>query len=182
MINRPKNDPTAQENARLLQLLSLESKNCVQQLQHLEKDTMLPRSSSADPAINRMSTRLIDTANEARSIRDSIISLFGHRSYYEKIREPREGDFALAPEMQADHSRVSRLIEDHIDFASILRATTVYKVQRTCPPLLRMLGPRWTVTVIALSFIFWIMTMTLLLSFQRRYMTSSRMSSHSPQS
>ena len=76
---------------------------------------MIPIDSSNDAAINRMSIRVVDTADSARSIRDSILSLYGHRSYYHKILDPREGPFAMALEMQADYSRVSRIIEDHLE-------------------------------------------------------------------
>ena len=76
---------------------------------------MLPNDSSNDPAVNRMSIRVVDTAESARSTRDSILSLYGHRSYYQKILDPREGPFAMALELQADYSRVSRIIDDHLE-------------------------------------------------------------------
>lgn len=76
---------------------------------------MIPNDSSNDPAVNRMSIRVVDTANSVRSTRDSILSLYGHRSYYDKILDPREGPFAMALEIQADYSRVSRIIEDHLE-------------------------------------------------------------------
>ena len=76
---------------------------------------MIPIDSSNDAAVNRMSIRVVDTADWARSTRDSILSLYGHRSYYHKILDPREGPFAMALEMQADYSRVSRIIEDHLE-------------------------------------------------------------------
>ena len=76
---------------------------------------MIPIDSSNDPAVNRMSIRVVDTADSARSTRDSILSLYGHRSYYHKILDPREGPFAMALEMQVDYSRVSRIIDDHLE-------------------------------------------------------------------
>ena len=76
---------------------------------------MIPIDSSNDAAVNRMSIRVVDTADSARSTRDSILSLYGHRSYYHKILDPRQGPFAMALEMQADYSRVSRIIEDHLE-------------------------------------------------------------------
>ena len=76
---------------------------------------MIPNDPSNDPAINRMSIRVVDTADSARSTRDSILSLYGHRSYYQKILDPREGPFAMALELQADYSRVSRIIDDHLE-------------------------------------------------------------------
>ena len=60
---------------------------------------MLPKDSRNDPAVNRMSIRVVDTADLARSTRDSILSLYGHRSYYHKILDPREGPFAMALEL-----------------------------------------------------------------------------------
>ena len=72
---------------------------------------MIPIDSSNDAAMNRMSIRIVDFADSARSI----LSLYGHRSYYHKILDPREGPFAMALEMQADYSRVSRIIEDHLE-------------------------------------------------------------------
>ncbi len=76
---------------------------------------LIPDGSSNDPAVNRMSIRSVDTTDSARSTRDSILSLYGHRSYYQKILDPREGPFAMALELQADYSRVSRIIDDHLE-------------------------------------------------------------------
>ena len=39
----------------------------------------------------------------------------GHRSYYQKILDPREAPFDMALEMQVDYSRISRIIEDHLE-------------------------------------------------------------------
>jgi hypothetical protein len=66
-----------------------------------------------------MSIKVVDTAESARSTRDSILSLYGHLSYYEKILDPREGAFAMALEMQTDHSRASTIIESHLDQSSL---------------------------------------------------------------
>ena len=76
---------------------------------------MIPNDSSNDPAVNRMSIRVVDTADSARATRHSILSLYGHRSYYHKILDPGEGPFAMALELQADYSRVSRIIDDHLE-------------------------------------------------------------------
>ena len=76
---------------------------------------MIATDSSNDPAVNRMSVRVVDTADSARSTRDSILSLYGHRSYYQKILDPREAPFAMALELQVDYARVSRIIEDHLE-------------------------------------------------------------------
>ena len=76
---------------------------------------MIPTDSGSDPAVNRMSIGFVDTADLARSTRNSILSLYGHRSYYHKILDPREGPFAMALELQADYSRVSRIIDDHLE-------------------------------------------------------------------
>ena len=86
---------------------------------------MIPGSNGDDPVINRMSIRSIDTANEARSIRDSILSLYGHLSYHEKILDSREGDYAEAVQIQVDDSRVSRIIEEHMFYNT---ATNVEKI------------------------------------------------------
>ena len=93
----------------------MQSDGWVKRLETLEKEMMIPNDSSNDPAVNRMSIRVVDTADSARSTRDSILSLYGHRSYYHKILDPREGPFALALELQADYSRVSRIIDDHLE-------------------------------------------------------------------
>ena len=88
---------------------------------------MIPNDSRINPAINRMSISSVDTADSARSTRDSILSLYGHRSYYQKILDPREGPFAMALEMQADCSRVSRIIDDHLggDYLPVEAASNV---------------------------------------------------------
>ena len=63
---------------------------------------------------SRMSLTSVDIARSARWIRDSILSLYGHQSYYEEIVNPREGNFVTALETQADPFRVSMIIEDRI--------------------------------------------------------------------
>ena len=102
-------------NDRTIQELSIQSDGWVKRLETLEKEMMIPIDSSNDPAVNRMSIRVVDTADSARSTRDSILSLYGHRSYYQKILDPRERAFAMALELQADYSRVSRIIDDHLE-------------------------------------------------------------------
>ena len=108
MIYSSRNDRTIQE-------LSSQSDGWAKRLETLEKEMMISTDSSNDPAVNRMSIRVIDTADSARSTRDSILSLYGHRSYYQKILDPREAPFAMALELQADYVRVSRIIEDHLE-------------------------------------------------------------------
>ena len=76
---------------------------------------MIPTDSSNDLVVNRMSIRVVDTADSARSTRDFILSLYRHRSYYQMILDPREARFALALELQVDYARVSRIIEDHLE-------------------------------------------------------------------
>ena len=102
-------------NDRTIQELSSQSDGWTKRLETLEKEMMIPTDSSNDPAVNRMSINVVDTADSARSTRDSILSLYGHRSYYQKILDPREAPFDMALEMQVDYSRISRIIEDHLE-------------------------------------------------------------------
>ena len=73
-----------------------------------------PASNRGDSATDRMSIMTMDTAVTARSMRESIMSLYGHQSYYQIILDPREGNFDMAPETLVDHSRISMIIEDHL--------------------------------------------------------------------
>ena len=102
-------------NDRMIQELSSQSDGWAKRLETLEKEMMIPTDSSNDPAVNRMYIRVVDTADSARSTRDSILSLYGHRSYYQIILDPREAPFAMALELQVDYARVSRIIEDHLE-------------------------------------------------------------------
>ena len=102
-------------NDRTIQELSMQSDGWAKRLETLEKERIIPNDSSNDPAVKRMSISVVDTADSARSTRDSILSLYGHRSYYHKILDPREEPFAMALELQADYSRVSRIIDDHLE-------------------------------------------------------------------
>lgn len=68
-----------------------------------------------------MSIRSIDSASSARSIRDSILSLWSHDSDVEKILLSREGNNSVGPEEQIDHFRVSRLIEDFLYLPAVDR-------------------------------------------------------------
>lgn len=61
-----------------------------------------------------MSIRSTDSASSARSIRDSILSLWSHDSEMEKILRSGEGSHRVGSELQIDHSRASRLIEDFL--------------------------------------------------------------------
>ena len=63
------------------------------------------------PTIDRMSIMTTDTAVSARSMRKSIMSSYGHQSYYQTILDLREGEFSMAPEMLVDQSRISMIIE-----------------------------------------------------------------------
>ena len=74
----------------------------------------IPVSKDGTPANDRMSIMTTDTAMSARSMRESIMSLYGHQSYYQIILDPREGEFDMAPEVLVDHSRISMIIEDHL--------------------------------------------------------------------
>lgn len=76
---------------------------------------IVPSSSEADTALNRMSIQVVDTSREARSTRDSILSMYERLSYYERILEPREGSFENTQETMVDQSRVSRIIEGCIE-------------------------------------------------------------------
>lgn len=102
-----------QENARQIQLLALQSDACAKRLETLE-DMTIPTSNLGNPAVDRISIMTTDTAMSARSMRESIMSLYGHRSYYQIILDPREGEFDIAPEMLVDQSRISMIIEDHL--------------------------------------------------------------------
>ncbi|KAK3173767.1 hypothetical protein OEA41_007099 [Lepraria neglecta] len=118
-------DRTVQKNIRQTQLLSLQSDTCVQLLETLEEG-MNPTEDDVGPVTSRRSIRSlmsigsrmsltsVDIARSARWTRDSILSLYGHQSYYEEIMNPREGNFVTAVETQADPFRVSMIIEDHI--------------------------------------------------------------------
>ena len=75
---------------------------------------IIPASNRGDSASDRMSIMTTDTAVTARSMRESIMSLYGHQSYYQIILDPREGNFDMAPEMLVDQSRISMIIEDHL--------------------------------------------------------------------
>ena len=75
---------------------------------------IIPASNRGDSATDRMSIMTTDTAVTARSMRESIMSLYGHQSYYQIILDPREGHFDMAPEIMVDHSRISMIIEDHL--------------------------------------------------------------------
>ena len=74
----------------------------------------IPASTRGESATDRMSIMTTDTAVTARSMRESIMSLYGHQSYYQIILDPREGNFDMAPETMVDHSRISMIIEDHL--------------------------------------------------------------------
>ena len=74
----------------------------------------IPTSNLGNSAVDRMSIMTTDTAMSARSMRESIMSLYGHRSYYQIITDPREGGFDIAPEMPVDQSRISMIIEDQL--------------------------------------------------------------------
>lgn len=75
---------------------------------------IIPATNRRDSATDRMSIMTTDTAVTARSMRESIMSLYGHQSYYQIILDPREGNFDMAPEMLVDQSRISMIIEDHL--------------------------------------------------------------------
>ena len=102
-----------QENTRQIQLLALQSDACVRRLETLEEEMIIPASNRRDSATDRMSIMTTDTAMTARSMRESIMSLYGHQSYYQIILDPREGSFDIAPEMLIDHSTISMIIEHH---------------------------------------------------------------------
>ena len=103
-----------QEDARQIELLVLQSDACVRRLETLEEEMIIPASHRGDSATDRMSIMTTDTSATARSMRESIMSLYGHQSYYQIILDPREGNFDMAPETIVDHSRISMIIEDHL--------------------------------------------------------------------
>lgn len=103
-----------QENARQIELLALQSDACVRRLETLEEEMTIPASTRGNSATDRMSIMTTDTAVTARSMRESIMSLYGHQSYYHIILDPREGKFDMAPETLVDHSRISMIIEDYL--------------------------------------------------------------------
>ena len=100
---------------RTIQELSIQCDGWVKRLETLEKEMMIPMDSSNDAAANRISIRVAETADLARSTRESILSLYGHSSYYEENLDPHEGSFATAIELQADYSQVTRIIDEHLD-------------------------------------------------------------------
>lgn len=65
-----------------------------------------------------MSIRSVDSANSARSIRDSILSLWSCDSDVEKTLLSQEGNHSVGSEERIDYSRVSRLIEDFLSPAA----------------------------------------------------------------
>ena len=114
MRSRLESYQTTQENARQIELLALQSDACVRRLETLEEEMIIPASNRGDSATDRMSIMTTDTAVTARSMRESIMSLYGRQSYYQIILDPREGNFDMAPETMVDHSRISMIIEDHL--------------------------------------------------------------------
>ncbi|CAF9921207.1 hypothetical protein IMSHALPRED_005110 [Imshaugia aleurites] len=71
-------------------------------------------SSHGNVVSDRMSIMTTDTAVSARSMREPIMRLYGHQSYYQIILDPREGKFDMTPEILVDHTRISMIIEDHL--------------------------------------------------------------------
>lgn len=78
-----------------------------------------------DVSLDRLSIASTDIADQAQSIRHSILSLYGHQSYYERILEPRHSDGNSANlgdidpdvyyQLEANQSRASMVIEDYIE-------------------------------------------------------------------
>ena len=101
---------TAENHADEARILSIQSEECAKRLQALKSDVVTPTSTNANPVITRMS---IDTTASVRSITQSILSLYGHESLYEKPSEA-QGEVLGSGNMQTDQARVSRIIEDHI--------------------------------------------------------------------
>lgn len=117
--------PPVLENAQQIQLLSLQSNDCVQRLHHLENAFMTPTPANhEDVSLNRLSITSINTADQVQSTRDSILSLYGHQSYHEKILKPRQADLDFTHFLDSDifvssdihtsHSRASLIVEDYI--------------------------------------------------------------------
>ena len=104
---------TVENYAEQARILSIQSEECAKRLQTLKDDVVTPTSTDADPLINRMSVRVIDTAVSVRSTTDSILSLYCHESLYETPSES-QGEVLGTESMQVDHARVSGIIEDHI--------------------------------------------------------------------
>ena len=100
--------------AEQTRLLSHQSEECASRLQIIESSIAIPASDGEDPIINRLSISTVDSAGSARSTRDSILSLYGHKSYIEKILAPRQGTFYDARDDWLDPSRASKAIESHI--------------------------------------------------------------------
>lgn len=71
-----------------------------------------PAHGDVNTAISRMSIRSIDSASSARSVRDSILSLWSHDPDLERVLLPREGGHSVRSEEQIDLPRASRLIEE----------------------------------------------------------------------
>ena len=100
-----------QQNARQIQLLALQNDACVKRLETLEEEITIPANTHGNAVNDRMSIMTTDTASSARSMRESIMSLYGHRSYYQIILDPREGVFGMAPEVQVDHPGYQRSLK-----------------------------------------------------------------------
>ncbi|MCJ1464184.1 Adaptor for signal transduction [Pseudocyphellaria aurata] len=104
-------DPLLKEHARQIQLLSSASNGCIQQLVALEEEAISPANGD-NAAIFRMSIRSINSASSARSIRESILSLWSYDSEVEKILLSHEENHSVGSEERIDCSSASRLIEE----------------------------------------------------------------------
>ena len=107
---------TFDNHAEQARILSIQSEGCAKRLQSLENDVALPTSTDANPLIRRTS---IDTTASARSILDSILSLYGHESLYERPPES-QAEVLETGSMQVDQTRVSRIIDDQIRISAVV--------------------------------------------------------------
>jgi hypothetical protein len=119
VMTRLESNTASEEDSLQLRSLELYSDTCVKELEALKEQSLLSNSSECDTAIGQVSIRSVDAAFDARSIRDSILSLCGHQSYSENIVDRLGGDSTFTVERQLDEARVSRFIEEHIDPRSL---------------------------------------------------------------
>ena len=85
----------------------------------------LQTSTETAPAVNRLSMMAADTAREARSTRDSILSLYSHWSYHERILKPREGEYAMTTGMSVDLFNGSSITDTFGDLNAVAKIPEV---------------------------------------------------------
>ena len=85
---------------------------------------VIPKSTDANPVINRAS---IDTTTSVRSIMDSILSLYGHESLYERPSDYQSEALETGSMITEDHMRKSTVVDhDGPDSPLILPCASEY--------------------------------------------------------